>query len=71
MKIKSPKSYIIAELGLNHNGNIDLCKRMFLEAKKAGCNAVKLQSLNWNSTTIEKNLNVKIQLSEKEKCNFR
>ena len=66
MKIKSPISYVIAELGLNHNGNIDLCKRMFLEAKKAGCNAVKLQSLYWNSTTTEKNLNVKIQLSEKK-----
>jgi sialic acid synthase len=36
-------AYVIAEIGHNHQGNLDLCKRMFQAAKDAGCNAVKLQ----------------------------
>jgi sialic acid synthase SpsE len=64
------KNYIIAEIGLNHNGSIELCKRMFREAKSAGCSAVKLQSLDWNSTSIEKNLDVKIQLSINKKTHL-
>ena len=50
------KPYIVAELGLNHEGDIDLCKEMIWEAKKAGCNAVKIQSLDYNDSNISKNL---------------
>ncbi len=35
--------YVIAEIGHNHQGNIETCKQMFLAAKAAGCDAVKLQ----------------------------
>jgi sialic acid synthase len=35
--------YVIAEIGHNHQGSLDLCKEMFDAAKLAGCNAVKLQ----------------------------
>jgi sialic acid synthase len=35
--------YVIAEIGHNHQGSVDLCKQMFDAAKWAGCNAVKLQ----------------------------
>ena len=35
--------YIIAEIGLNHNGNISLAKKMILEAKNAGCEYAKFQ----------------------------
>ena len=35
--------YIIAEIGINHNGNLNLCKKLILEAKKCGADAVKLQ----------------------------
>ena len=35
--------YIIAEIGINHNGDIDTCKDLISVAKKAGCNAVKFQ----------------------------
>jgi sialic acid synthase len=35
--------YVIAEIGHNHQGNLDICKKMFEAAKWAGCNAVKLQ----------------------------
>jgi N-acetylneuraminate synthase len=35
--------YIIAEIGINHNGNIDLAKRLISVAVAAGCDAVKFQ----------------------------
>jgi len=35
--------YIIAELGINHQGNLDIAKRLIDAAKEAGCNAVKFQ----------------------------
>ncbi len=35
--------FIIAEIGINHNGDIDLCKKLIDVAKEAGCNAVKFQ----------------------------
>ena len=35
--------YVIAEIGHNHQGDLQLCKRMFLAAKEAGADAVKLQ----------------------------
>lgn len=35
--------FIIAEIGINHNGSIDLAKKMIDLAVKAGCDAVKFQ----------------------------
>jgi len=35
--------YIIAEIGINHNGDIDLAKKLIDVAHTAGCNAVKFQ----------------------------
>lgn len=35
--------YIIAEIGINHNGDINLAKKLIKEAKEAGCEAVKFQ----------------------------
>jgi N-acetylneuraminate synthase/sialic acid synthase len=35
--------YVIAEIGHNHQGELDKCKDLFRAAKEAGANAVKLQ----------------------------
>lgn len=40
----SSSVFIIAEAGVNHNGNIDLAKKLVDEAYKAGVDAVKFQS---------------------------
>lgn len=37
------EAYVIAEIGNNHQGNLDICKKMFDSAKESGANAVKLQ----------------------------
>lgn len=42
--------YIIAELGSNHNGDMDLARRMIDAAKNAGANCVKFQS--WSKDTL-------------------
>ena len=35
--------YIIAEIGINHNGNVNLAKRLINQSFEAGANAVKFQ----------------------------
>lgn len=35
--------FIIAELGINHNGSVDIAKQLIDVAKDAGCDAIKLQ----------------------------
>ena len=38
------KPYVIAEAGVNHNGKLNLAKKLILGAKKAGADAIKFQS---------------------------
>ena len=38
------KPYVIAEAGVNHEGNIDLAKRLIQEASEGGANAIKFQT---------------------------
>ena len=37
------KIFIIAEIGINHNGDLDIAKKMIQEAKVTGVDAVKFQ----------------------------
>ena len=40
---KNSPVFIIAEIGLNHNGSLSLCKKLISKAKECGADAVKLQ----------------------------
>ena len=40
------KNYIIAEIGINHNGDLDVAKRLIDISAAAGCDAVKFQKRN-------------------------
>ena len=35
--------FIIAEIGINHNGSLEIAKKLIEGAKAAGCDAVKFQ----------------------------
>lgn len=49
------KTYIIAEIGGNHNGDLSLAKKLILLAKKSGANAVKFQTFNPQELTLSNN----------------
>jgi sialic acid synthase SpsE len=40
--------YIVAEIGINHNGSIKIAKQLIDVAKEAGCDAVKFQKRTVN-----------------------
>jgi N-acetylneuraminate synthase len=40
--------FIVAEIGINHNGDMSICKDLIDVAKNAGCNAVKFQKRDIN-----------------------
>ena len=44
------RPYVIAEIGANHNGDMELAKKMISIAKKCGADAAKFQS--WSKDTI-------------------
>ena len=47
------KKIFIAEIGINHNGDISIAKKMIKIAKDAGCDFVKFQKRNPDITTPE------------------
>ena len=45
-KIIKKRIFIIAEIGINHNGNFNKCKKLINLAAKSGADAVKIQTIN-------------------------
>jgi len=50
--------YVIAEIGLNHNGDVAIAKRLIDVAAEAGCQAVKFQKRTPDISTPEHQKNV-------------
>ena len=42
-KVGNTRVFIIAEIGINHQGSLNLCKKLISQAKISGADAVKLQ----------------------------
>jgi len=53
------KIFIIAEIGINHNGDLDLAKKMILSAKHCGADAVKFQKRDINLVYSKQTLSQK------------
>ena len=49
-------TFIIAEIGINHNGDVNMAKKMIDEAKKCGVNAVKFQTFKAEEFITDKTL---------------
>jgi len=47
--------FVVAELSGNHNGDFNRVKKMILKAKKAGANAIKLQTYTADTITLNSN----------------
>ena len=56
-EITKKKCYVIAEIGLNHNGSISLAKELIDIAKKTGCDAVKFQKRDVENLATSEVLN--------------
>ena len=54
---KNAPNFIVAELSGNHNGEFKRIKKMVYEAKKAGANAIKLQTYTPDTITLKSNNN--------------
>ena len=50
------KTYVIAEIGINHNGDIDLAKQLISKAKESDCDAVKFQKRDIDVVYSQKEL---------------
>ena len=48
------KTKIIAEIGINHNGDIDIAKKLISIAATSGCDYVKIQKRNPDLCVPEK-----------------
>ena len=57
----------IAEIGLNHNGNLDLGYEMIKQAKYSGAHIAKFQ-LGWRANRDELNFIDKERISKFKKC---
>jgi len=54
MILKKNKVFIIAEIGVNHNGSLGLAKKLVIKAKQAGADAVKFQNFITDNLVTKK-----------------
>ena len=50
------KCFIVAEISANHSGSLDLLKKTILKAKQIGVDAVKIQTYQANTITLNTKL---------------
>lgn len=58
--------FFIAEIGLNHNQDLDIAKRLIDVAVEAGCSAAKFQTFRTEDVYVQRNLAGTYHLMEKE-----
>ena len=49
-------TYIISEIGINHNGDMELAKELIIQSKDSGCDAVKFQKRDIESVYTKEEL---------------
>lgn len=61
------RTYVIAEIGVNHNGSLDLAKRLILDAKEAGADGAKFQTFNAAALVSHGTPRVKYQIKSDQR----
>ena len=61
------KVFIIAEVGINHNGSINLAKKLINVASKAGADAVKFQTFKTENVVVKNAKKANYQKNDNEK----
>ena len=56
--------FVIAEIGVNHNGDLELAKNLIIEAKRAGADAVKFQTFTADKLASLNTPKVKYQIDK-------
>jgi len=62
--------YVIAEIGANHNGDMDLARKIIDSAKSCGCDAVKFQSWTPDSLIAKEEYDRNQQYNDSPKKHF-
>jgi N,N'-diacetyllegionaminate synthase len=65
--MKTKKIFIIAEAGVNHNGNIKIAKKLIREASKSGVDAIKFQTFQTSNLATKNAKKAKYQISKLDK----
>ena len=64
------KVFIIAEAGVNHNGNLNVAKKLIKKASEAGADAIKFQTFKAENITSKYSIKAKYQkINEQESSN--
>jgi len=66
----SKNPYIIAEIGANHNGDMELAKKMIDSAKECGVSCVKFQSWDKSSLICKEEYNANTKYAGSKKKHF-
>ncbi len=64
------RPFIIAEIGSNHNGDMDLARKIIDEAKSCGCDAVKFQSFDDKSLICKAEYEANTKYNDSPKKHF-
>ena len=61
------QTFIIAEIGVNHNGSLSIAKKLINKAKEAGADAVKFQSYTTENLASHNTPKAKYQFDHNSK----
>jgi N,N'-diacetyllegionaminate synthase len=67
---KPCRCLIVAEAGVNHNGKVDLAKKLINSAKSAGADAIKFQIFQTEKIVSEKTVKAPYQTRDKETSQY-
>lgn len=63
MELSNQRAFIIAEAGVNHNGQLEIAKKLVDAAKEAGADAIKFQTFSAERITCKKTRKANYQMA--------